>query len=848
MKPRKLVGRDAELAALAALVARVRAGRGGALRIEGPPGVGKSALLDAVPEDLLTLRVTGVESEAALPLAGLEDLAHALGVELPAAPDPAALTRAVAAAVAARAPLVVLVDDLQWMDPATRTAVGYLARRAERLEIGVVAVWSLRGEAPEAWPGVDVLAVAELRRADALALARRGGLAEPVAEALVDAVGGNALALVEAPASLTPAQRAGRALLPEPLPVGERLQRAYAARVAALDAPVREALLLAAVGARTVAPALAAAEDAGLVTLDGGVAFTHPFVRSAVYHAAAPSARRAARRVVAATVAEPERSWQLALAAEGPDEALAARLEAVATGAVSRGDPGSAAAALERAARLSPAPEAATRRALAAAQAALVAGRPLRARALLDDLLPREPGLRADVQLARATAMGLTGQSREALAILEAEAAALAEVDPARAAALLTQACVVLTGPGPAERIAELAARARGLGADVLPGVIEASVLVLMGERSRARELLERYEPVLRGWSPTAPGHEVLTFAALARVWLGDHDEAFETLVRLVDGARAVGAVAPLAAPLAVLAMLHRRLGELDRAAEHADEALEIAEAGAGFGLTMALAAVALVAAQRGDADRCRDAAARMVALGERLELTLTLTFAALALGQLELPEGDAAEHLSRALELTRAYGVREPGFLLIHADLVEALVRAGRRADAERVLAELEGQGAWARAALARGRALLADDASLARCFSAALEAHAPLGMPFEVARTRLAFGERLRRARRRSAAREELEAARDAFAAMGAAGWAARAQRELDAVAGTSADVLTARERAVCDLVASGLTNREVAAKLYLSPRTVEHHLRHVYRKLGVRSRTELAVRRAA
>src|SRR5215218_5100011 len=338
-----LVGRDAELARVRALLAGVRDGRGAALRIEGAPGVGKTALLAAAAAaaDVPCLAATGVETELELPLAGLEELLRplpgpdALGRER----DPAALLRDVAERLAAAGPLVLLVDDVQWLDPSSRTAAGYLARRAHLRGIGVVAVWSLRGAQPDDWPGVESLALGELHREAALRLAREGGLSGPVAETLVGAVGGNPLALVEAPGELSAAQRSGRAPLPDPMPVGEKLQRSYAARVALLPGATREALLRAAAGAppALVAHALGPAEDAALVRLGADVAFTHPLVRSAVYHAAAPSARRAAHHAIAAAVEEPERSWQHALAAAAPDEALAARLAGLGEDARVRG-------------------------------------------------------------------------------------------------------------------------------------------------------------------------------------------------------------------------------------------------------------------------------------------------------------------------------------------------------------------------------------------------------------------------------------------------------------------------------------------------------------------------------
>ena len=516
---------------------------------------------------------------------------------------------------------------------------------------------------------------------------------------------------------------------------------------------------------------------------------------------------------------------------------------------------------LERAARLTPEAGRAAGRTLGAAAMALLAAQPARARGLLDALLPTvaDPAARADVQLLRGMAIYQTGRPREACALLEAEADAIAATDPARASALLTHACVALMGPGPMDRLAELAERARALappGAGTIPAVIGAEVLVSLGRHAAARELLAAHEPALRTWDPTAPGHEVLAVAGLCRVWLGDHEIAEATLTRLIEAVRAAGAASVLSLPLAVLATLHLRRGDLARAAECADESAEIAETGlGGFGLTLALAAVAMVAAHRGDGDTCRRAADRMFVLGSDLELTSTLAVAEQALGILHLGAGeaqDAAGHLARALDHTHAHGTRDPAFLFTHADLVEALVRSGRAAEAGPVLAELEAGaaltgGAWARAAVERCRGLLGPDAELDARLAAALAAHADVAMPFEAARTRLALGERLRRARRPAGAREQLSAARDAFAAMGGEAWAERAERELTAAGGAStlADGLTARERDVCDLVAGGATNREAAAALFLSPRTVEHHLRIAYRKLGVRSRSELAAR---
>jgi DNA-binding NarL/FixJ family response regulator len=563
---------------------------------------------------------------------------------------------------------------------------------------------------------------------------------------------------------------------------------------------------------------------------------------------------------IAAAVEEPERSWQLAQAAPAPDEALAQRLEELGEEARRRGAPGTAATVLERSAALSPDPADAVRRALQTAVAAGTAGRPALARGVLDAVLPTvtDPATRADVQMLRGMAIHQGGRPREAYALLEGEAAAIEEADPLRASALLTQACIAQMGTGPMAAMQETAARARALlppGADTIPALLGAEVLVNLGEHRRARELLDEVEPGLADWDPTAPGHEVLAIDALCRLWMGDHEVAERTLTRLVEANRAAGAVTPLALPLAVLATLHIRRGDLELAAACAEESNEIAETGLGGGFvaTLSLAAVAMVAGHTGDAPTCRAAADRMLALGEAMELPSTLACAEQALGQLALGRGEAeraAVHFRAALDHTAAHGTLDPAFLFSHADLVEALVRLDRAEEAGPVLAELEAGaertgGAWARAAVHRCRALLGPDAEIDANLAAALAAHADPAMPFEAARTRLAIGERLRRARRRADARVQLAAAQEGFATAGAHSWAERAAIELAAAGAPAAsEELTARERDVCELVAAGRTNREVAAALFLSPRTVEHHLRAAYRKLGVRSRTELAV----
>ncbi|HWM11487.1 MAG TPA: ATP-binding protein, partial [Solirubrobacteraceae bacterium] len=249
-----LLGRTDDLARLDALAAGARSRRGAAITIVGAPGVGKTALLRAVgPAGVRAIDVTAAESEVALPWTGLAALLDpllgydtaltataraalrgALALEQPTVADSARVLHAAVAllrAAGANEPLLLRVDDVQWLDPSSRQAIAFIARRATDIGIAAIAVWSQRGEPFEPWPGVPVLTIGELGRADALALARQAGVAPAVAEALVDAVGGNPLALIEAPAQLSAAERNGRHPLPSALPVGTRLEIAYARRL-----------------------------------------------------------------------------------------------------------------------------------------------------------------------------------------------------------------------------------------------------------------------------------------------------------------------------------------------------------------------------------------------------------------------------------------------------------------------------------------------------------------------------------------------------------------------------------------------------------------------------------------
>lgn len=897
----ELIGRDAELVQLRALID----GGGGTLVVAGRPGVGKSALLAATAAGAgQVLSATGVQTEIALPFAGLRELLEpvlpeveallpaqrralraALALDEPADPDRGTVLHAFVSLVSSLAPIAIAVDDVQWLDASSREAVAFLARRAERLGVTVLIVRALRGERLDDWPELPTLMLDELSRPDALDLAGRAGLAPAVAEALVEAVGGNPLALLEGPAELSAAQRTGSEALPDLLPAGERITDAYAARLERLPGTARAALLLAAASSDgAVTPlsaalgadgldALGPAEDDGLVSVDERtVRFSHPEARSAVYHAAAPSERRGAHRALAAVLPADQRAWHLAVAADRPDEELAAALERSAADAVARGAPGTGLQALRRAATLTPDPTRGRERTLAAGHLALLSGHPQTALALASGLPPAaDAAARADTQLLVGAATAQAGRPAEGQALLEAEAELVAADDPGRASALLTQAAIALMGSGPVDHIARIAARGRELappGADLVPAIMEASARAVGGEHEVARGVLGRRIEEIRALDPAGPGHQVIALAGMCLHWTEQQDAATRLIAPTVQALRDRGAVTPLAFPLVVLVSVHTRSGDFPGAAELAREAAALGEEAIGpFLQALTLNSRAFVAAYLGEDEVCIANARRASTICERLGIHSHRAVAEQTLGMLALSKGElegAIEHLERGREFRLRYGARDPGYMFNESDLTEAYIRAGRLEDGARALAELRAGaqltgGAWAAAATARYAALLGGDEEIDTHLAAAEAAHERVSFGFEQARTRLVFGERLRRARRRSEARPLLASAEAAFRAQGAERWADRAAAELAASGGRAqaakgqaapphTEELTAREREVCALVSRGSTNAEVAATLFLSPRTVEHHLRHIYRKLGVRSRSELAARGAS
>jgi DNA-binding CsgD family transcriptional regulator/tetratricopeptide (TPR) repeat protein len=887
-----MVGRRREVGALRRLLEQVRAGESSALVLTGEPGIGKTALLAAArasADDFLCLGCRGAETEAGLAHAGLLELltplrhlveevptgqAAALGVALGwTAPGPrpdrflvAAGTLSLLAAAAAARPVLVLVDDLPWLDQESADALVFAARRLHADRVGFVMTARDDASASRFLRGLSVLPVGGLADDEAAELVG-DRLAAPVVARLNALTHGSPLALVEVADRLTPAQRMGAAPLLDPLPAGDLLATVHDAAVAALPAPVSEALLLLALdpAAATSADGDALDEAVGagiLVAGEGGHDFRHPLLRSAVLRlASTPEIRDAHRRL--ADLCAPGSAQQvrhLAAAATSPDPGLAGSLVAVAEAARSRSGHAEASADLERSARLTPDQGLARDRLALAARDAFLAGDLTRARSLVDRVLggPAPPGTRGrallvlgDVEqyagsvpraadhLAEASALLTGGELVDALTERTLTAFRLGDV------AVVTE-CAARLGaltevPDPGQRL-----RARftvGL-ASLLEGDHEAAGVLLGGltDLALSEELRD--------------DHRSLLLMALAAGFTGTVPDALRRGVSRVEEVRRRGAIGVLVPLLALTAAARAMVGDHARAFADAGEAVELAEC-LGFVAEGAVAVEQLAwqLAARGfhdDAEAELRRARELVVLAgtEREAAHHALTAAFCALCRDDLP--GVVRILESRLAADGGLGAMgEP--LGVAPMLVEAYVGLGRTEEARHLTRRLadvvaEGSPPGTVALLHRSEGLVAEDLETAtRHFRAALDLPDP--DPFEQARTRLLLGSRSRREGQRVAAREQLGPAYEAFAGMELTRWADVAAAELGAAGGGAraripgtGSGLTSQETRVALLVAQGLSNKEVAAALFLSPRTVERHLGSVFRKRGFRSRSEL------
>jgi DNA-binding CsgD family transcriptional regulator len=905
-----LHGRTTEIGELEAILEGAREGRSRALVVHGEAGIGKSTLLDAAVAaagGFRVLRARGYESESDIPFAGLLDLLTplldlverippaqaralrgALAIEEASPHDRFTVPAAVLSVLAAAAedePVLVVVDDAQWLDEASREALVFVAKRL--VAEGIVLLFAIRtGEGIEAedltLPAMRITGL-DADSAQALLDERAGALPESVRGRLLDTAEGNPLALVEVPSALSQEQLMGREALPETLPAGSAVQTAFERQVARLAGETRRALIVLsamqtgrtaylhkALGELGVAPAaIDPAREQGLVRDDDGrMEFRHPLLRTAVYHAASPPERRAAHEALAAIVKDARRrAWHLAAAAVAPDESVAAALEEAALDARERGGWAAAAHAWARAAALSVEDEPRARRQLEAARDYTVSGGFDRALELIDDALPRtrDEVLVADLRRARGHVELRRGAPIVASELMEAEALRLKDSDPARAAMTLIEGSVahMMTGDmqaleGAARRALELA-RGHDPVAEVVATIIIGETLLALGRAEEADELLAPIVPMILAGDVLAMNPEVIGMIGHSAIWAERWDRAQAVLDRIVDAAREASAVGVLIYPLSARSHLHFRRGRWQSAFADAGESVELARETGQVGLLAhSLTALARVESGLGHGDdaqrNAREALEITRALGSdaiRVYALAALAFDDLAHGRIER----VIELLDEASDVADRLVMDEPALVQWAPDHVEALARAGDTEGAQRALDRFARQAdatqrTWALATAERGRGLLADD--FAPYFERALELHDGDGQPFEKARTHLAYAERLRRVKQRADARPHLNAALAVFEQLGARPWAERARTELTATGGpagtraeaaSATDELTPSETKIALLVAAGQTNREVAAALFLSPKTVEHHLSSIYRKLDIRSRTQLA-----
>ncbi|WP_378739467.1 AAA family ATPase [Nocardia brasiliensis] len=888
-----LHGRAAEQAHIDRLLAAARDGRSSALVLRGEPGIGKTALLDyAAAQGVPTVRSAGIESEAELPFAGLHLLVRpgmALLDTLPerqraalrgafglAQQDPGdrmligLAVLSLLAEEAADGPLLCVIDDAHWLDRATAETLLFAARRLD--SEGVVMIFASRPGADDfPAPGLPELMLTGLPQEAAAAMvdSRDPDLSPVLRYRLLSEAGGNPLALRELPAVLA-AESAGTG--PNPLPLTQRLQVAFHGQASRL--PTRTRLLLLVAAAASTAelatvlragaaldahlPDLQPAEDAALVHSDGRtLTFRHPLLRSAVYQGAPLAQRLAVHRALADALTAPEdadlRAWHLASAATGPDDTTAAALEDTADRVRQRSGYHGAVAAYERAAGLSTNAADRVRRLVLAAETAGETGLPDLARQLAERAAAQttDPLVLARLDLVRGVAEFGAGKPLSAHRLLLGAAAAVRESEPLRAARILIQAVHTAWYLG-APEVAEVGAALTALS---LPDTTPMAPIA----RCLVASMTGRYTIDLRVAAATARDagadspRDLVQMCGMGFV-VGQDDQVAELAAELIAECREQGRIALLPTLLFFRAEAEAFLGRPGEGRVAATEGLRIAtDLGHGQWISQLSAFLAYLAALEGRAQECREMVDRALAEEFGGGAAPGATWTQLALGLLDLGLGKVDSALARLELLTVEPARHQVGGLRALPDLIEAAVRLGdpnRAGDALDRLTEWAATARqdWIAALAARCRALTAADAEAEQHYLAALRLG---GRPFEQARTQLLYGEWLRRNRRKADARTQLSPALETFERLDAGPWAERTRTELGALGvGTAAKPahgvlarLTPQELQIVRLAAQGMSNRDIAAQLFLSPRTVGHHLYKAYPKLGVLSRGELA-----
>ncbi|MFF5083305.1 AAA family ATPase [Actinoplanes sp. NPDC000266] len=898
MTSSRLVGRETERATIDEMVKAAGAGESRVLVLRGPAGIGKSALLEYATRTapgLRVVRATGIESEMELPFAALHQLLLPLLDGLPAltgprrdaleivfrmregvAPDPFLVGVAVLnllSDTSERGPLLCLVDDGQWLDQASAQVLGFVARRL--LAESILLLFSARVPGPEL-RGLPELEVTGLSAADAGALlgsVTHVPLDRDVRDRIVAETHGNPLALIELPRGLSTVQLAGGLgmLGAETLP--GQIEESFLGRVGRLPAPARLLLLVAAAepagdpglvrgAAERLGIPLTTGQLDGLLTIGDRVTFRHPLVRSAVYRAAGAEQRRAVHRALAEVTdpaaAPDRRAWHLAAAANGPDEEVAAELERSAGRAQARGGAAAAASFLQRALALTADSPRRTGRMLAAAEAALRAG-------AFDDARRLVAALRA---------RGLDSVEEGRAGVVDAQLTYASGRGPAAAAPLLLTAAERFAGPEPrlarqtflhAWAMANVAADrdlllgvSRAMRDALPPGgdgpldlIVDAVSRMVVEGRAAAAPALHRSARAILGM-PVAEviGWGRVSTAAFVGVW--DMEGLGTMAARQVRLVREAGALQSL--PENLIALGHALLwaGDFDEAAATYEEGRTISEATRRTApppyIIMRLRALQGREEETGALVTATMSASARAGVGTGLTAA-RWSAAILYNGLARYPEAMRA-----ALEAEEKYDPWHSTWIL--PELIEAASRSGEDAVARDALERLVEttapfSGDFPRGLQARNQALIADGAEADGLYREAIERLGRTRLRIELARAHLLYGEWLRRRRRRVEARQELRTAYDMFVAIGMTAFAERARRELlatgetvrprPAAAPLGGD-LTGQERQIAVLVRDGLSNPEVGERLFLSPRTVEWHLRKVFAKLGIDSRRQL------
>ncbi len=898
-----LIGRSEECARLDRLLLEAKAGASASLVLRGAAGTGKTALLDYTAgraEGYRVVRVAGAESEMELPFAGLhqlcgplldrleclpppqrDSLATAFGLSSGAQPDRFLIGLAVLSLLsecAEELPLLCLVDDAQWLDGSSALVLAFVARRLGADSVGVV--FAVR-EPPEVdefarLPGLRIAGVSDADARELLASVVDAPLDQRVRGRILAEARGNPLALLELPREVSPASLAGGFGLPSELPLQSRIEASFRLRVEQLPEATRQLLLLAAAEptgdlallSRSAdelgieIEAMAPAVGDGMLELGARVAFRHPLMRSSIYRAAAAEDRRAAHRVLAAATnaeVDPDRrAWHLARAALGPDEDVADELERSAGRAQARGGLTAAGAFLRRAAELTLDPAKQARRGLDAAEAAQLAGAAQEALSLLATAAegPLEEHDRAMLQRLHGQIALDLRRAADAVPLLLDAARRLEMSDRRLARETYLEALRAASVAGRLGGGVVAAARAARKAAPAT-GTPDAIDLLLDGLAARFTDgyaasvgALKRALAAVRGERGRV-GRDVRWPWLARRVApdLFDDDTWHAFATGNVQIARDMGALAVLPLALNYHSLLRCFEGELTAAAALLDEADEIADASNTAEMVFGRV---LLAGCRGDQRQgVAQIEASEAAASARNE-GVVLTFGEHARALLYNGLGQHAMALAPA----QSASVRDELMVSVWAlpELVEAASRCGKRelaADALEHLTERTGAAGTdlALGIEARARALVSEGTAAEALYREAIERLGCSRLFLDVARAHLLFGEWLRREQRRIDAREQLRTAHDMFDSMGAEAFSGRARRELlatgETVRARTPDAraqLTAQEVQIAQLARDGLTNPEIAARLFISPRTVQYHLRKVFTKLDISSRNQL------